>query len=184
MRGLRGLLIGIVPLLVWMAAGCRPTATPPVPVPTTLVETAAAVPARAATDIPQAPVVAGGCTDGARFVEDLTIPDGSVVGPGARLDKRWSVQNTGSCDWGPDYRLERIDNDGLTGPAEVALYPARAGTTAVWQVEMQAPMAPGEYFSRWQARAPDGSFFGDAVYVVVVVGATVTETPFFLSTPD
>lgn len=175
-------LIGMLVLAAWSAGGCRPADTTPPPV-LNPQETSAGLPSQLEAALPAAPQVVGTCTDAARFVEDLTLPDGTVVGPGTVLDKRWSVQNAGSCDWGPDYRLVQIDNDGLTGPAEVAIYPARAGTAAVWQVELQAPMVPGEYSSRWQARAPDGSFFGDPVFVIVVVGTAAPETPFFLSTP-
>lgn len=109
------------------------------------------------------------CTNDARFVEDLTVPDGERVQPGQLIDKRWSVQNTGTCDWGPAYRLVRITGDAFSGPDQIALYPARAGTEAVWQVLLEAPAFPGEYSSRWQAQAPDGSRFGDDVFVVVVV---------------
>ena len=115
------------------------------------------------------------CSDGARYIEDLTVPDGSVVAPGAEIDKRWSVQNSGTCEWGSDYRLVHVGGDGLAGPEETALYPAPAGATAVWQVLLQAPAEPGEYTSRWQARAPDGSLFGDEVFVVVVVQAGAPE---------
>jgi hypothetical protein len=122
---------------------------------------------RAAT--PPAPTAAPECTNDARFVEDLTIPDGENVSPGQQIDKRWSVQNTGTCDWGPDYRLVRISRDAFTGPDEFALYPARAGTDAVWQILLEAPQFLGEHSSRWQAQAPDGSRFGDDVFVDVVV---------------
>jgi hypothetical protein len=112
----------------------------------------------------------------------LTIPDGSQVLPGAALDKRWSVSNSGSCDWGPDYRLVQVGTSDIQGPAEVALYPAQAGSTAVWQVALVAPAAPGEYLGRWQARAPDGTLFGDEVFVLILVAepeptATQTVTP-------
>ena len=112
---------------------------------------------------------AGACTNDARFVEDLTIPDGSVVSPGVELDKRWSVRNAGTCDWGPGYRLVPLEMGGLSGPAEVALFPALAGATVPLQVVLVAPASPGEYHSLWQARAPDGTSFGDTVFLLVDV---------------
>lgn len=121
-------------------------------------------PARSAVSLTEAV-----CTHDARFVEDLTVPDGTRVEPGEVLDKRWSVINTGSCDWGPGYRLVRLSGDAFGGPDEIALYPARAGTNAVWQVILEAPTASGEFRSRWQARAPDGSLFGEDVFLDVVV---------------
>jgi len=109
------------------------------------------------------------CVNGASFVEDLTVPDGTSVSPGERLDKRWAVQNSGSCDWGPDYRLVQLDSGSFVGPHESALYPARAGENAVWQVELFAPEEPGEYLASWQARAPNGEFFGEQVFVLIEV---------------
>ena len=122
------------------------------------------------------------CRNNASFIEDLTIPDGTEVLPGEALDKRWSVSNSGSCDWGPDYRLVQVGTSEIQGPAEAALFPASAGSTAVWEVALVAPAAPGEYLGRWQARAPDGSLFGDEVFVLIVVAepeptATPTVTP-------
>jgi hypothetical protein len=109
------------------------------------------------------------CQADARFLEDLTIPDGSIVTPGEEIDKRWAVENAGTCDWGPGYALVRVSNDELSGPAEIDLYPARAGTRAVWQVVFLAPLIPGQYVSEWQAQAPDGTRFGEEVFVDLVV---------------
>jgi len=131
---------------------------------------------------PAPPTAATQCNDDASFIEDLTIPDGTLVLPGETLDKRWSVSNSGSCDWGPDYRLVQVGTSEIQGPTEVALFPASAGSTAVWEVALVAPPTPGEYLGRWQARAPDGSLFGDEVFVLIVVAepeptATPTHTP-------
>ena len=75
----------------------------------------------------------------AEFVDDLTIPDRSDVEPGAELDKRWEVRNSGSCDWDNDYRLVRIGSDRFIGVDEIALIPARAGKNAVWKVVLTVP---------------------------------------------
>ena len=124
------------------------------------------------------------CINNAQFLEDLTIPDGSVFAPGAILDKRWSVQNSGSCDWGPGYHLVRLGADPLSGMDELALYPARAGTAAVWQVVLEAPLEPGDYLSRWQARTPTGSLFGDEVFLLISVELpTPTPSPEPFPTP-
>jgi hypothetical protein len=145
------------------------------------IDTASPSPASqvAATLTPR-PAAPAACLDGATFLEDLTVPDGTVVLPGEALDKRWSVRNSGTCDWGPDYRLVRVGTSDIEGPAEIALFPAEAGSTAVWQVALVAPNAPGEYLGRWQARGPDGATFGDEVFVLIVVELptpTPTEEP-------
>jgi hypothetical protein len=118
------------------------------------------------------------CQNGAAFVEDLTIPDGTLVAPGQTLIKRWEVQNVGSCDWGPGYQLVRIGQDELEGPQAVPLFPAKAGSSAVWEVELRAPVERGGYLSRWQAQDPQGNLFGDEVYLLISVEkATPTPTP-------
>jgi hypothetical protein len=109
------------------------------------------------------------CVNDARFVRDVTIPDGTQFLPGQLLNKKWSVENTGSCDWGANYRLAFISGDALGAPSEVALYPARAGTPATWEIAMVAPQTPGAYTSRWQARDPAGNPFGAVVFIKITV---------------
>ncbi|NIS83531.1 MAG: hypothetical protein GTO14_25790 [Anaerolineales bacterium] len=147
------------------------------------------VPAVLDTPLPTSvkPQLAIGCENESVFLEDLTIPDFTTVLPGEDLHKRWSVQNSGTCDWGPDYRLLRLGLDSFEGPLSLALYPARAGSTAVWEVDLKAPLEPGSYVSQWQAQAPDGSFFGEVVYILVLVEnptPTPTATPLISPTPN
>lgn len=170
--------------LSFMGAGCSPPEPQRKPPTAYLVPTSRPRPTPTLTPAPLTSPLGETCEDNARFVEDLTIPDGTTVKPGTSLDKRWSVQNAGSCHWGPGYRLVRVDAGPLTGPGELDLYPARAGALAVWQVEVQAPSEPGEYLATWQARSPEGDLFGDSVFILIVVAAptptstaSVTETP-------
>jgi hypothetical protein len=129
----------------------------------------------APTSAPTAPGAPGGpqptelCTNEAVYLEDLTVPDGTIVSPGQRLDKRWAVRNTGSCNWNAAYRLVPLGESEFSAPEAVALYPARAGEVATLQVVLDAPGSPGEYASRWQPQAPDGSLFGEPVFVFVLV---------------
>lgn len=97
------------------------------------------------------------------------MPDGSAVAPGQRVDKRWAMENTGDCDWGPDYRLVPLADNPLAGGAKAALYPARAGARAVWSVEFEAPEEPGEYIGQWVAVNPAGESFGSPVFTLIVV---------------
>jgi hypothetical protein len=99
-----------------------------------------------------------------------------VAPEGAEVVKRWSVANEGTCDWGPGYRLVHVGGDGLAGPEAVALFPARAGSAATWEVTLRAPDLPGEYRSEWRAAAPDGTPFGDLVFVILVVEESPAST--------
>ena len=123
------------------------------------------------------------CVDDAAFVADLTLPDASSAVPGSQLTKQWSVQNTGTCDWGPDYRLVAILPNPLAGKEPIALYPAKAGTQAVWQVTVNVPDMEGEVIGRWQAQNPDGTAFGQEVYVVLEVSQPAATEPAASPTP-
>jgi hypothetical protein len=111
------------------------------------------------------------CVSSLTFLEDITIPDDTVVAPGAVLDKRWRVENSGTCNWDAAYRLKMIGGDDLGAPPEQALYPARSGAQALIRIFFTAPDEAGVYRSAWQAYDPDGSGFGDPFYIEVVVGA-------------
>ena len=110
-----------------------------------------------------------GCTNSLKFVEDITIPDGTVVSAGQAIDKQWRVQNDGSCDWGSGYVLKLVSGDAMGTPAETALYPALAGAQAVIDMPLTAPQTAGSYHTVWQAFAPDGTAFDQPIYVDIVV---------------
>ena len=109
------------------------------------------------------------CTNNLTYIEDLTIPDGTVVQPGEAMDKRWLVSNTGTCNWDDQYRLKRIAGPDLGLAAEQSLFPARSGTQASIRLLLISPDEPGAQRSAWQAYSPEGDSFGDPVFIDVVV---------------
>jgi hypothetical protein len=112
------------------------------------------------------------CTNNLAFKEDVTIPDGTVVSPGALLDKRWKVQNSGTCNWDERYHIQFVSGQALGAPTEQALYPARGGSELTIQIIFTAPTEPGLYESAWQAYDPDGNAFGDPFFIQVEVEAS------------
>jgi len=50
-------------------------------------------------------VSAQSACDAAKFVSDLTVPDGTNFASGAAFTKTWRLQNVGTCTWGTSYRL-------------------------------------------------------------------------------
>jgi hypothetical protein len=109
------------------------------------------------------------CFNDLNFVQDLTIPDNTATTLGLALDKQWLVENSGTCHWDSDYRLRNIGGATLGAPAEIALYPARAGTQATIQIFFTTPFAEGFYESAWQAVDAGGNPFGDPIYMRIVV---------------
>jgi hypothetical protein len=109
------------------------------------------------------------CETDLTFKEDLTIPDGSIASPGEKLDKRWLVENSGSCSWDQNYRIRLIAGPSLGAVTEQSLYPARSDTEAVIRMEFTAPYEPGNYRSAWQAYSPKGEPFGHIFFIDFVV---------------
>jgi hypothetical protein len=109
------------------------------------------------------------CSNNLTFIEDLTIPDNTFTTFGLTLEKEWLVENSGTCNWSSDYRLKYIGGASMGTPEEIALYPARAGTQATIQILFTAPFTESVYESAWQATDPNGTAFGDPIYMRIVV---------------
>ncbi len=109
------------------------------------------------------------CSNSLWFLEDLTIPDGTLVTPGERLDKRWQVKNNGSCNWDSGYQVRLIAGPGMGVPVQQALYPALSGTEVVMRMIFTAPDEAGTYRSAWRAYDPQGEVFGDPFFIEVLV---------------
>jgi hypothetical protein len=116
------------------------------------------------------------CSNSLWFLQDVTIPDGSVVIPGERLDKRWEVRNNGTCNWGAGYQVKLIAGPGMGIPVRQALYPALSTTDVVIRMVFIAPVEPGRYRSAWQAYGPQDNPFGDPFFIDVIVPETEPES--------
>lgn len=150
-------------------AGTLPGATT-APSPTTETDQPEPVPlpSPSVTALPLTPPVEN-CINNLVFVQDITVPDGSLIQPGGTVEKAWLVTNSGTCDWGPEHRMKLTGGDTFNSPTELALYPARAGTQAILRIVFNAPLLPGTYEATWQAFAPDGTQFGDPFYLQILV---------------
>jgi len=127
------------------------------------------VPAATSTPPQAQPTPLPLCQDNLTYVQDLTIPDGSVVAPNTAMDKRWQVENSGSCNWDKGYHLKLTGGNALGATEDQALYPARSHSQAEIRIEFTAPAESGSYRSSWQAFTPDGKSFGDPIFIDIVV---------------
>ncbi len=100
-----------------------------------------------------------GCTDQAEFVEDVTVPDDTVVAPGETFVKTWRIRNVGTCTWGPRYFLVFVAGD-LLGGKSVPLPVVSPEAEVDLSIEVTAPEEEGTYRGDWQIRNPDGELFG------------------------
>lgn len=145
-------------LPLFVAPTISPTEVPPTPLP----DEPTAAPAGENSE---------NCTDGLKFIADKTIPDGTVIAPGATVDKRWEVENSGTCNWGIGYTLRQISGEEFSAATDQALVPARSGSRTEIRIFFTAPTETGTFRSAWQAFSPQGTAFGDLFYIEIIVKA-------------
>lgn len=130
-----------------------PTATATQTMTATPTPTSTSTPTRTATPIP--------CYL-ARFVADVTVPDGTAIAPYTSFIKTWRLRNEGSCVWDSRYQLVFVDG---TSMARTKVFPWTGGTvgyreTVDLSVSLFSPEAPGNYQGNFMLLAPDGTYFG------------------------
>ena len=109
------------------------------------------------------------CTYNSAYVADVTIPDGTVVGPGQSFYKIWRIKNTGTCHWGTDVQLALVGGFGMGAPVSVPALATASGGTADIGVSAFAPSQPGRYENVWQLKDPFGQPFGARITIVIDV---------------
>jgi Ig-like domain from next to BRCA1 gene len=115
---------------------------------------------------------------------DITVPDDTVFGPGEPFTKKWSLVNTGTCNWDPKYAAAWFSGEMMGAPSTVpigVLVPP--GNSVVVSVDMVAPIDPGTYQSNWKMQNNGGTLFGigpggdSPFWVRIIVQAAPSETP-------
>ena len=139
------------------------TSTPPPPtVPVeSPVPTITHSPTSSFTPVPPTPTVLPSVCDKAEFIADITIPNGTVLSPGATFTKTWRLKNLGPCTWTTSYRLVFFAGEPM-GAVMSASFPTNVapGQTADFSLNMTAPNAPGSYRGYWMFMNASGMNFG------------------------
>lgn len=150
---------------------------PPAAVLEEIISQPAPIPSPSPTALPEplSPTITPVCISDLKYLEDLTIPDGTQVSPGQQLDKRWQVENSGTCNWDERYSIRLISGPNLSAAEIQPLYPARSGSQVIIRMRFTAPVEPGNYQSAWQAHDPKGQPFGEPVFIQIVVKPTTTQ---------
>jgi hypothetical protein len=124
------------------------------------------------------------CTDVARFIADVTIPDNTNLEAGQAFTKVWRLRNDGNCPWNEDYKVVFVGGAamGNNTPLPIANVVQPGGTIDI-AVDMVAPGGTGTYTGNYQIRNPQGVHFGVGAsdqtpfYVKIVVGAPSGPSP-------
>lgn len=125
-------------------------------------------------------VAAGFCTPSASLVGE-TIPDLTIVQPGATFTKTWQIQNSGTCTWDTNWQLVYYSGDLMDGLTVYNLpEPAQPGDTLDIPIILRAPAENGSYTGEWMLKSPWGQTFGVGSYSVpisvsIVVGSGTPE---------
>lgn len=124
----------------------------------------------AAPTPPTTPPTAVPLINAAKWLADVTVPDGATFAPNARFIKTWRVQNNGTTTWGSGYQLAFLSGDPMGSPAAVNLTRAvKPGEQIDLSVPLNAPAKPGTYRGVFQLRNAQGTFFGSKLLVVINV---------------
>ena len=107
---------------------------------------------------------------GLSFVSDVTIPDNTPVTAGQAFTKTWKVKNAGSCAWDAGFKFGFTGGEQMGGAAYTLPSAVAAGAVTDISVAMTAPSKTGTLRGNWRMSTAAGQFFGDEVYVQVVVG--------------
>ena len=116
------------------------------------------------------------------YVTDVNIPDNTPMNPGKTFTKTWRVRNSGTCVWEAGFKFNFVGGDAMGSSALVLDKPVNPGAETELSVAMTAPSNSGNIRSNWRMSTATGTFFGDEVYVLIVVGgggtsATATTAP-------
>lgn len=115
---------------------------------------------------------------GLTFVSDVSIPDNTQMDPGETFTKTWKVQNSGSCAWEAGFKFQSTGGNAMGATAFTLPASVASGATYDISVAMTAPSTPGTVRGNWRMSNAIGQFFGDEVFVQIVVGggAVATDT--------
>ena len=118
------------------------------------------------------------CVPFLSYVDDVTVPDGTIFVPGDDIIKTWAVRNDGECTWTDKFSLRFIDGNAMDADIRQKLPELGPGEEGEVTVSFVAPNMAGSYYSGWQAYDAKGEPFGDNIYMEIYVDPyhTIDET--------
>lgn len=159
-------------ILIAVSTGCGyleiPYLREPTPEPTGTPIPTAPLPTRnPATLVPT--ITPTRCIDSFYFVQDITIPDYTVIQAGAKFTKKWEIRNNSSCNWNPNYKLRFISGEDFNSPSTLSFPNAKISESVILSLELTAPSEPGTYEGQWKIFADNDESFGTILTVTIIV---------------
>jgi hypothetical protein len=115
--------------------------------------------------------------DSSTFTGIESPADNTIVAPSQPIHKTWRVKNTGNRIWGPDHKLVFIGGNQMGAPNAVNIPLTEPGGVADISIDITAPGTSGTHRGEWRLRNPQGTFFGDKLWVQIVVPETNNPQP-------
>jgi hypothetical protein len=135
----------------------------------------------AITVTPEIPPTADPCYK-LKYIDDLTIRDGTAMKAGEVFTKTWLVQNSGGCAWRPGFTFANVGGDPMRGNLVTITDTVPPGSKQELTLQLVVPSGQnGVILSSWRMADKNGAFFGDTLSVNIVVGDSTT--PAVTSTP-
>jgi hypothetical protein len=105
----------------------------------------------------------------AKYVADVTIPDGTKFKNSEAFTKTWKIRNDGSCYWPDDTTLVFVNGTKLGTPDSVKVGKVVSNTEVEVSVALTAPDQYGNYTGWWQLKSAQGNF-GAPLSAVIAAG--------------
>lgn len=103
------------------------------------------------------------------FIDDITIPDGTILAPGEVFVKTWELKNTGYCTWKAESSLKFFMGNSMSGQDTEIGKTLASGNQAKFSIELTAPDTEGTYTGYWILADKYGYPFGTPFFVQIVV---------------
>ncbi|KAL8529962.1 hypothetical protein ACS0TY_007146 [Phlomoides rotata] len=112
-----------------------------------------------------------------RFIQDINIFDGTVMAPSTPFTKIWRMRNNGTLVWPQKTQLVWIGGDKLSNALSIEVQIPAAGLLIEQELDVAvdfiSPELPGRYISYWRMASPSGQKFGQRVWVLIQVDASM-----------
>ena len=126
------------------------------------------------------------CEDGAALLQDVTVPDNTLMPRGEKFTKTWRFVNTGQCNWN-GYAIAFFAGDRMEAPDTAPVPQTEAGRTVDVSVVLTAPSLDGSYTGFFELRNAKGETLPigteKTFWVKILIGITNPPTIAAVSTP-
>ncbi|KAL9258961.1 JOKA2-like protein, partial [Drosera capensis] len=114
-----------------------------------------------------------------RFIVDVNVLDGTIMAPKTPFTKIWLLRNNGQDAWPRGTQLLWIGGDKFSDVDAVEIKVPLGGLPVESELEVAvdctAPDLPGRYISYWRMSSPSGQKFGQRIWVLIQVDASLAD---------